>query len=136
MYAPCSWDGIFDHSETLSRAVEEGGTVDEPADPVEAQAVAFVISAFGLGGYGMVTDPNLLFYPAGLFCCWNRPLIGVFYAVTGLFSPNGDGTRTGQSGEQIRRGHHGLLATMHWLTMERSDKLIPLDTTQMKAAAP
>jgi NhaC family Na+:H+ antiporter len=68
----------------LSRAVEEGGTMMSPLIPWNAGG-AFVISALGLG----VMDGNLtnLLYIPLAFACWTAPLIGIFYAVTGLFSP-------------------------------------------------
>ncbi|MFT7261075.1 MAG: NhaC family Na+:H+ antiporter, partial [Glaciecola sp.] len=46
---------------------------------------AFVIAALGLG----IADgnvENLLYIPLA-FACWTAPLIGIFYAYTGLFSP-------------------------------------------------
>ena len=46
---------------------------------------AFVISALGLG----IMDGNLtnLLYIPLAFACWTAPVIGIFYALTGLFSP-------------------------------------------------
>lgn len=46
---------------------------------------AFVISALGLGIMSGNLQ-NLLYIPLA-FACWTAPLIGIFYAVTGLFSP-------------------------------------------------
>lgn len=68
----------------LSRAVEEGGTLISPLVPWNAGG-AFVITALGLG----ISDgsmENLLYIPLA-FACWLSPVIGLFYAATGLFSP-------------------------------------------------
>jgi NhaC family Na+:H+ antiporter len=68
----------------LSRGIEEGGTLMSPLIPWNAGG-AFVISALGLG----IADgniENLLYIPLA-FACWMAPLIGIFYAFTGLFSP-------------------------------------------------
>ncbi|MFT7413014.1 MAG: NhaC family Na+:H+ antiporter, partial [Paraglaciecola sp.] len=68
----------------LSRGIEEGGTLMSPLIPWNAGG-AFVISALGLG----IADgniENLLYIPLA-FACWTAPLIGIFYAYTGLFSP-------------------------------------------------
>jgi NhaC family Na+:H+ antiporter len=46
---------------------------------------AFVISALGLGIMEGNLE-NLLYIPLA-FACWTAPLIGMFYALTGLFSP-------------------------------------------------
>ena len=49
---------------------------------------AFVITALGLTiGNGDLT--NLLYIPLA-FACWLSPLIGIFYAHTGMFSPKAD----------------------------------------------
>ncbi len=68
----------------LSRAIEEGGTLMSPIIPWNAGG-AFVISALGLG----VASGNLesLLYIPLSFACWTSPLIGIFYAWIGLFSP-------------------------------------------------
>lgn len=93
----------------LSRAVEEGGTLMSPLIPWNAGG-AFVISALGLG----VMDGNLtnLLYIPLAFACWTAPLIGVFYALTGLFSPKAtdqDRTDWEKSGEDIMDlGDHAL----------------------------
>ena len=83
MYAPL-YRGMGYSTLNLSRAVEEGGTLMSPLIPWNAGG-AFVISALGLGI--MSGDlQNLLYIPLA-FACWISPLIGIFYAVTGLFSP-------------------------------------------------
>lgn len=83
MYAPL-YRGIGYSTLNLSRAVEEGGTLMSPLIPWNAGG-AFVITALGLG----IMDGNLtnLLYIPLAFACWTAPIIGVFYAVTGLFSP-------------------------------------------------
>lgn len=83
MYSPL-YRGMGYSTLNLSRAVEEGGTLMSPLIPWNAGG-AFVISALSLG----VMDGNLtnLLYIPLAFACWTAPLIGVFYAVTGLFSP-------------------------------------------------
>ena len=68
----------------LSRAIEEGGTLVSPLIPRNAGG-AFVITALGLG----ITNgnfENLLYIPLA-FACWLSPVIGIFYAMTGMFSP-------------------------------------------------
>ncbi|MFB2531140.1 Na+/H+ antiporter NhaC [Paracoccus sp. p4-l81] len=83
MFAPL-YRGMGYSTLNLSRAVEEGGTLMSPLIPWNAGG-AFVISALGLGIMsGNLT--NLLYIPLA-FACWTAPLIGIFYAVTGLFSP-------------------------------------------------
>ncbi|MDZ4134791.1 MAG: Na+/H+ antiporter NhaC, partial [Paracoccaceae bacterium] len=83
MYAPL-YRGMGYSTLNLSRAVEEGGTLMSPLIPWNAGG-AFVISALGLG---IMTGElqNLLYIPLA-FACWLSPVIGIFYAVTGLFSP-------------------------------------------------
>ncbi|WP_343563827.1 Na+/H+ antiporter NhaC [Kiloniella sp. b19] len=68
----------------LSRAIEEGGTLVSPLIPWNAGG-AFVISALALG----VSDGNLenLLYIPLAFACWLSPVIGIFYAMIGAFSP-------------------------------------------------
>ncbi|MEI4262306.1 Na+/H+ antiporter NhaC [Roseovarius sp. D0-M9] len=83
MYAPV-YRGMGRSTLNLSRATEEGGTLMSPLIPWNAGG-AFVISALGLG----VIDgnfENLLYIPLA-FACWLTPIIGIFYAWTGLFSP-------------------------------------------------
>ncbi|MCB5199994.1 Na+:H+ antiporter, NhaC family [Loktanella sp. DSM 29012] len=83
MYAPL-YRGIGYSTLNLSRAVEEGGTMMSPLIPWNAGG-AFVITALGLG----IMDgnmQNLLYIPLA-FACWMAPIIGIFYALTGLFSP-------------------------------------------------
>ncbi len=83
MYVPV-YRGIRYSPLNLSRAIEEGGTLVSPLVPWNAGG-AFVITALGLG----VADgnfQNLLYIPLA-FACWLSPCIGVFYAMTGLFSP-------------------------------------------------
>ena len=83
MYAPL-YRGMGYSTLNLSRAVEEGGTLMSPLIPWNAGG-AFVISALGLG----IMDGNLtnLLYIPLAFACWTAPVIGIFYALTGLFSP-------------------------------------------------
>jgi NhaC family Na+:H+ antiporter len=57
---------------------------------------AYVISALGLG-VATGNIENLLYIPLA-FACWLAPVIGVFYAVTGLFSPKA-------SEEEIKQWH-------------------------------
>jgi NhaC family Na+:H+ antiporter len=108
MYAPL-YRGMGYSTLNLSRAVEEGGTLMSPLIPWNAGG-AFVISALGLG----VMDGNLtnLLYIPLAFACWTAPLIGVFYAVTGLFSPKAtdeDRAEWEKSGEDIMDlGDHEL----------------------------
>ncbi|PTE21852.1 Na+/H+ antiporter NhaC [Cereibacter changlensis JA139] len=83
MYAPL-YRGMGYSTLNLSRAVEEGGTMMSPLIPWNAGG-AFVISALGLGIMSGELQ-NLLYIPLA-FACWTAPLIGIFYAVTGLFSP-------------------------------------------------
>ena len=83
MYSPL-YRGMGYSTLNLSRAVEEGGTMMSPLIPWNAGG-AFVISALGLG----IMDGNLqnLLYIPLAFACWTAPVIGIFYAITGLFSP-------------------------------------------------
>jgi Na+:H+ antiporter, NhaC family len=83
MYSPV-YRGMGYSTLNLSRAVEEGGTLMSPLIPWNAGG-AFVISALALG----VADGNLqnLLYIPLSFACWMSPVIGIFYAWTGLFSP-------------------------------------------------
>jgi Na+:H+ antiporter, NhaC family len=83
MYAPL-YRGMGYSTLNLSRAVEEGGTLMSPLIPWNAGG-AFVISALGLGIMSGNLE-NLLYIPLA-FACWTAPLIGIFYAMTGLFSP-------------------------------------------------
>ncbi|MDP3338737.1 Na+/H+ antiporter NhaC [Frigidibacter sp.] len=83
MYAPL-YRGMGYSTLNLSRAVEEGGTLMSPLIPWNAGG-AFVISALGLGIMEGELQ-NLLYIPLA-FACWTAPLIGIFYAITGLFSP-------------------------------------------------
>lgn len=86
MYAP-AYRGMGYSTLNLSRAVEEGGTLISPLIPWNAGG-AFVITALGLSiGNGDFT--NLLYIPLA-FACWLSPLIGMFYAYTGMFSPKAD----------------------------------------------
>jgi NhaC family Na+:H+ antiporter len=83
MYSPV-YRGMGYSTLNLSRGIEEGGTLMSPLIPWNAGG-AFVISALGLG----IADgniENLLYIPLA-FACWTAPLIGIFYAYTGLFSP-------------------------------------------------
>ena len=83
MFAPL-YRGMGYSTLNLSRAVEEGGTLMSPLIPWNAGG-AFVISALGLGIMSGNLE-NLLYIPLAI-ACWTAPLIGIFYAVTGLFSP-------------------------------------------------
>jgi NhaC family Na+:H+ antiporter len=83
MYAPV-YRGMGYSTLNLSRAIEEGGTLMSPLIPWNAGG-AFVISALGLSISGGNLE-NLLYIPLA-FACWTAPLIGIFYAYTGLFSP-------------------------------------------------
>lgn len=83
MYAPL-YRGMGYSTLNLSRAVEEGGTLMSPLIPWNAGG-AFVISALGLGVMGGNLE-NLLYIPLA-FACWTAPVIGILYALTGLFSP-------------------------------------------------
>ena len=86
MYAP-AYRGMGYSTLNLSRATEEGGTLLSPLIPWNAGG-AFVIAALGLSvGDGDIT--NLLYIPLA-FACWLSPVIGIFYAHTGLFSPKAD----------------------------------------------
>lgn len=83
MYAPV-YRAMGYSPLNLSRAVEEGGTLVSPLIPWNAGG-AFVITALGLG----IADgnfENLLYIPLA-FACWLSPVIGIIYAMTGLFSP-------------------------------------------------
>lgn len=81
MYAPV-YRGMGKSTLNLSRSIEEGGTLMSPMVPWNAGG-AFVISALGLG----VADGNLqnLMYIPLSFACWMSPVIGIFYAWTGMF---------------------------------------------------
>lgn len=83
MYSPV-YRGMGYSTLNLSRGIEEGGTLMSPLIPWNAGG-AFVISALGLG----IADGNLenLLYIPLAFACWTAPLIGIFYAFTGWFSP-------------------------------------------------
>ncbi|WP_306115785.1 MULTISPECIES: Na+/H+ antiporter NhaC [unclassified Roseovarius] len=83
MYAPV-YRGLGYSPLNLSRAIEEGGTLVSPLIPWNAGG-AFVISALALG-IGDGNFENLLYIPLA-FACWMSPVIGIFYAMTGLFSP-------------------------------------------------
>lgn len=83
MYAPV-YRGMGYSPLNLSRAIEEGGTLVSPLIPWNAGG-AFVISALALG-IGDGNFENLLYIPLA-FACWLSPVIGIFYAWTGLFSP-------------------------------------------------
>jgi len=82
MYAPV-YRGLGYSPLNLSRAIEEGGTLVSPLIPWNAGG-AFVISALALG-VGDGNFENLLYIPLA-FACWMSPVIGIFYAMTGLFS--------------------------------------------------
>ncbi|NQZ05829.1 MAG: Na+/H+ antiporter NhaC [Algicola sp.] len=84
MYAP-AYRGMGYSTLNLSRAIEEGGTLMSPLIPWNAGG-AFVITALTLN-IGVDGDfTNLLYIPLA-FACWLSPVIGIFYAYTGMFSP-------------------------------------------------
>jgi NhaC family Na+:H+ antiporter len=83
MYAPV-YRGMGYSTLNLSRGIEEGGTLMSPMIPWNAGG-AFVIGALGLG-IASGNFENLLYIPLS-FACWLAPVIGIFYAWTGLFSP-------------------------------------------------
>lgn len=83
MYAPV-YRGLGYSTLNLSRAIEEGGTLMSPLIPWNAGG-AFVISALALG-IGDGNFENLLYIPLA-FACWLAPVIGVSYAMMGIFSP-------------------------------------------------
>jgi len=101
MYAPV-YRGMGYSTLNLSRAIEEGGTLMSPLIPWNAGG-AFVISALGLG-IASGHFENLLYIPLA-FACWLSPLIGIFYAWTGLFSPKATPQEVAEwhaSGEAIK----------------------------------
>ena len=71
----------------LSRAIEEGGTLMSPLVPWNAGG-AFVMGALGLSMAD--GDYSVLLYIPLAFACWTAPVIGIFYAQTGLFSSRAD----------------------------------------------
>jgi NhaC family Na+:H+ antiporter len=83
MYAPV-YRGMGYSTLNLTRALEEGGTLISPLVPWNAGG-AFVIATLGLG----IADGNLenLLYIPLAFACWISPVLGIFYAFTGMFSP-------------------------------------------------
>ena len=111
MFAPL-YRGMGYSTLNLSRAVEEGGTLLSPLIPWNAGG-AFVITALGLG----IMEGNLahLAYIPLAFACWLSPLIGIVYAVTGLFSPRATDTEREQWAEQgeavMDLGGHALADT-------------------------
>jgi len=102
MYSPV-YRGMGYSTLNLARGIEEGGTLMSPLIPWNAGG-AFVISALGLG----IADgnmENLLYIPLA-FACWTAPVIGIFYAYTGLFSPKAADEEKAQwqsSGEAIAK---------------------------------
>lgn len=100
MYAPV-YRGMGYSTLNLARGIEEGGTLISPLIPWNAGG-AFVISALALNiGGGNVE--NLLYIPLA-FACWVSPVIGIFYAWTGLFSPkatDADRAKWAEDGEQV-----------------------------------
>ncbi len=100
MYAPV-YRGMGYSTLNLSRGVEEGGTLMSPLIPWNAGG-AYVIAALGLGVNAGHLE-NLLYIPLS-FACWVAPLLGIFYAATGLFSPKATETemrRWRESGEAV-----------------------------------
>lgn len=123
MFSPL-YRGMGYSTLNLSRAVEEGGTLMSPLIPWNAGG-AFVITALGLG----VMDGNLgdLMYIPLAFACWISPLIGIFYAITGLFSPRASEAERASWVEQdeavMDLGDHALADT------EAADAVIERVTT-------
>ncbi|WP_144392725.1 Na+/H+ antiporter NhaC [Pleionea sediminis] len=104
MFAP-AYRGMGYSTLNLSRGIEEGGTLMSPLIPWNAGG-AFVITALGLGILEGNFE-NLLYIPLA-FACWLAPVIGIFYAVTGLFSPKATEEEIRgwkESGEEI--AHYG-----------------------------
>jgi NhaC family Na+:H+ antiporter len=83
MFRPV-YDRIGYSRLNLARATEEGGTIISPLIPWNAGG-AFVITALGLS-IGDSNLENLLYIPLS-FACWLAPIIGIFYAWAGWFSP-------------------------------------------------
>jgi len=101
MFAPV-YRGMGYSTLNLSRAIEEGGTLVSPLIPWNAGG-AFVITALALGIAEGNTE-NLLYIPLA-FACWMSPVIGVIYAMLGVFSPRATDAERQQweeSGEPIR----------------------------------
>lgn len=101
MYAPV-YRGMGYSTLNLSRAIEEGGTLISPLIPWNAGG-AFVITALALN-IGDGSFENLLYIPLA-FACWLSPVIGLFYAWTGLFSPkatDAEKEEWDRQGEQIQ----------------------------------
>ena len=114
MFAPV-YRGMGYSTLNLSRAVEEGGTLISPLVPWNAGG-AFVIAALALG-ISEGNTMNLLYIPLA-FACWLSPLIGISYAVTGVFSPRASDAERAEwarQNEEIRYIGEG----------EHSDKLTP-----------
>ncbi|WP_425081889.1 Na+/H+ antiporter NhaC [Ruegeria arenilitoris] len=86
MFRPV-YDRIGYSRLNLARATEEGGTIISPLIPWNAGG-AFVITALGLS----ISDGNLenLLYIPLSFACWLAPVIGIFYAWVGWFSPKAE----------------------------------------------
>jgi Na+:H+ antiporter, NhaC family len=83
MYAP-SYRKMGYSPLSLSRAIEDGGTLTAPLIPWNAGG-AFMISALGLGISEGNTE-NLLYIVCAI-SCWLSPLLGIAYAALGRFSP-------------------------------------------------
>ena len=116
MFAPV-YRGMGYSTLNLSRAVEEGGTLISPLVPWNAGG-AFVIAALALG-ISEGNTLNLLYIPLA-FACWLSPLIGISYAVAGVFSPRASDAERAEwarQNEEIRTIDEG----------EHSDKLPPSD---------
>ncbi|MFI0396332.1 Na+/H+ antiporter NhaC [Paracoccus jiaweipingae] len=112
MFSPL-YRGMGYSTLNLSRAVEEGGTLMSPLIPWNAGG-AFVISALGLG----IMDgelQNLMYIPLA-FACWLSPLIGIFYAITGLFSPR---ATDAERAEWDRQDEHVMDLGDHHLADEK-----------------
>ena len=101
MFAPV-YRGMGYSTLNLSRAIEEGGTLISPLVPWNAGG-AFVITALALG-INEGNLENLLYIPLA-FACWLSPLIGISYAVSGVFSPKATADERDQwasQGEDVR----------------------------------
>ena len=82
MFAPV-YRGMGYSTLNLSRAIEEGGTLISPLIPWNAGGV-LVITTLGLN---IGENPiNLLYIPLAI-ACWLSPIIGISYAIGGVFTP-------------------------------------------------
>jgi len=86
MYGP-EYDRLGYSRLNLSRAIEEGVTLVSPLIPWNAGG-AFVMGTLGLTVVS--GDYSALLYAPLAFACWLSPVIGIFYAQTGMFSLKAD----------------------------------------------